>query len=323
MELSKYTPLVSVIMPVYNGEKSCGRAIKSVINQTYRHIELIVINDGSTDGTLDIVRESACNDSRIVVVDQKNSGVSAARNRGLQEATCEFVVFIDADDYMDEFCIEKMLNSISRENSDIAICGYNSVNSDGRIISQYIHEGKTLKDIIENIVETNNINYLWNKMYRKDHISDLFNTTKMMGEDLEFNIRYFLHVNSISIVQDALYNYVVDSEGSLTKNSKLVWDAIASDWTCLNLLIDKDVDPGVINDKMMKHIFYIIQQQESQAKVKKLLYDIYSNGALRGLIAESNYGKSKFKIISLLIGAQAAGVLFWGSRIKNRIKKIL
>ncbi len=323
MDISINAPMVSVIMPVYNGEKSCGRAIKSVQDQTYKKIELIVINDGSNDLTLEIVSKLAKDDSRIIVVDQINSGVSGARNRGLQKAVGDYIVFIDADDYMEDTFIEKMLDIIRYENTDVAMCGYRNLSSAGNTSLQYAFKGDDFSDTLSRIVGSNNINYLWNKMYRKDHISHFFNTDKMMGEDLEFNVQYFMNVNSISIIQDALYNYVVDSEGSLTKNSALVWNAITSDWYWLNKLIDKGVKAQVVNDKIISHIFYIIQQQSSRTLVKELLNDIARNKSLCDLIEKSEYGNFKFQIIGLLISKQAAGALFWGARIKNRLKYLL
>ncbi|MBQ9591129.1 MAG: glycosyltransferase [Butyrivibrio sp.] len=319
--MKKNVPIVSVIMPIYNGEKSCKRAINSVLQQTYKYIELIVINDGSKDGTLEIVQKYADTDSRIIVVNQPNSGVSVARNHGLEKCSGDYIVFIDSDDYMESEFVESLLKVILRDNSNIAMCGYNNLYSDGRKVQKNPFSGETMKDTLESIVSSNDINYLWNKMYRRELITHAFNIEKRMGEDLEFNVWYFLNVNSISIVENALYNYTVDSEGSLTKNEELLWDAIVSDWSNLNNLCNIGIDAEVINDKMLSHIFYFVQQQTSLLSVKHLLDRIDSNKSLKKLIVESNYRKIQYRLLRFLIDKHANLVLFLGANIKNKLKK--
>ena len=112
---------ISIIIPVYNVEKYLHQCLNSVINQTYKNLEIICINDGSKDNSLIILNEYLQKDNRIVIVNQKNSGVSSARNKGIRLSTGDFISFIDSDDYLDLNVYEKCVQRIIRDNSDIII----------------------------------------------------------------------------------------------------------------------------------------------------------------------------------------------------------
>jgi len=128
-------PLVSVIIPVYNVAPYLREALDSVINQTYQHLEILVIDDGSTDGSSQICDEYRF-DPRIIVFHQENHGLSNARNNGLDVATGEYIAFLDSDDAWHQSFIEDLLATIERTNSDIAMCRYSVQKTDGRLISQ-------------------------------------------------------------------------------------------------------------------------------------------------------------------------------------------
>ncbi len=112
---------ISIVIPVYNVEKYLHQCLKSVINQTYKNLEIICINDGSKDNSLNILNEYLKKDNRIIIVNQKNSGVSSARNKGIRLSTGDFISFIDSDDYLDLNVYEKCVQRIIRDNSDIII----------------------------------------------------------------------------------------------------------------------------------------------------------------------------------------------------------
>lgn len=316
-------PLVSVIMPVYNGEAYCERSIKSILNQTYRQIELIVINDGSKDSTADIIGKLAESDSRIVAITQENSGVSAARNRGIVEAKGDYIAFVDSDDFMIDSFVEKMLKAIVCDQSDVAVCGYKNVYSDGRKTERLLSVGKDTTEIIEEIITTNMINLIWNKLYKKDLIHNLFNVDKLMGEDLEFNIQYFMNVHSVSIVNEALYEYTHDSAGSLTKNENLVWNAVAEDWTCLNELQRRGIDSAVIDNKMFSYLLYIIERQDSRDAVKKVLDFVSDNDRLKDLIGSGDFHSITHKIARIMVNHKADGLLFGMYSLKKKMKSLI
>ncbi len=115
-------PKVSVIIPVYNTEKYLRQCLDSVINQTLTDIEIICVNDGSTDNSTNILNEYANNDSRIIVLSQKNSGAAIARNNGINNAIGDYLYFIDSDDYVDTTFLEKMYSKSLKYNADICLC---------------------------------------------------------------------------------------------------------------------------------------------------------------------------------------------------------
>ena len=116
---------ITVIIPVYNGEKTISETLESVLKQTYNNFEIVIVNDGSTDTTQVILNDYAEQDSRIKVISQKNSGVSAARNNGIVHSEGKYVCFLDADDMYSKTFLEKMYEKITKNNMDICYCGYN------------------------------------------------------------------------------------------------------------------------------------------------------------------------------------------------------
>ena len=116
--------LLSVIVPIYNEEKFLPECLNSIVNQTYKNLEIIVVNDGSKDKTLDIIESIAKDDPRIIVINQENQGVSAARNNALKGVDGDFVMFVDSDDWLDLDTCEVLIKEAVKENADIVMCGY-------------------------------------------------------------------------------------------------------------------------------------------------------------------------------------------------------
>lgn len=116
-------PLISVIIPVYGVEKYIAQCLESVINQTYKNLEIIVVNDGTKDRSAEIAKKYAAQDSRIKVYDFENGGISVARNRGLEIATGDYISYIDSDDWLDKRMYETLLKSAIQNNADMVKCG--------------------------------------------------------------------------------------------------------------------------------------------------------------------------------------------------------
>ena len=134
-------PLISIIVPVYNVESYLKRCIESILNQTFRDFELILVNDGSTDNSEIICKEYALKDERIKYFYQRNKGVSEARNKGIDNSSGEYIQFIDSDDYVDENFLEIVVNRFKRDNSDIVFIGFYNEYNNGEIYkSKYYKE---------------------------------------------------------------------------------------------------------------------------------------------------------------------------------------
>jgi Glycosyltransferases involved in cell wall biogenesis len=132
--------LVSIIIPVYNCEKYLDKCLGSVIAQSYRKLEIIVINDGSKDNSGQIIQEYADNYANILPINQTNSGVSAARNNGIEKASGEYLLFVDGDDYLEAEYVKKLVEAAQKNASDLVICGCTMVDQEGKVIRELIPE---------------------------------------------------------------------------------------------------------------------------------------------------------------------------------------
>ena len=220
----KYKPKVSIILPAYNAEKYIAKTLESLLTQTLKEIELICINDGSKDGTLKILRDFEKKDERIKIVDKKNEGVWKARIDGISVTNGEYTAFMDADDYVENTFLEELYKSITKNNADIAICGFSRIDEKTKkILSQemkydenkIIEKGKNFEEVIS--INT----ALWNKLYKTEilkQIEDLKNPPRIL-EDMMFLSMVYQKTNKISFVDKYLYNYMV-IEGSAMNTLK-------------------------------------------------------------------------------------------------------
>lgn len=213
-------PLISIIIPVFNAGKYLTRCIESVINQDYTNLEIIIVNDGSTDNSLDIIEHYAMSDGRIKVVNKLNSGVSDTRNAGLNKSSGELIGFVDADDYIEKDMYSKLLNALLKTNADVVACGYRQefkdyhydiateqdyeVSGTAKILSTYLRQ-----DIRSGIGDGN-----WNKLFKKSVIKDVRYPKYAYGEDILFQERVFENCNKIICISDILYHYVMNNDSA-------------------------------------------------------------------------------------------------------------
>lgn len=183
------TELISVIIPVYNVEKYLNQCIESIINQTYKNLEIILIDDGSTDNSGEICENYSKKDPRIKVIHQKNSGVSSARNKGIDIATGKYINFIDSDDYIEEDMIEYLYGLLQQENADISMCSAYDV-YDKKIIftaKKNIYLTMNSHDAYYYMLQPKYFGIgIWNKLIAKELFkSDRFPVGRKNGEELE------------------------------------------------------------------------------------------------------------------------------------------
>lgn len=208
---------VSVIMPAYNASQTIGRALESLRNQTYQDIEIIIVNDGSTDGTLEVIQEIARMDSRIVIVNQSNSGPGFARNAGLNKAGGEFVYFMDSDDTIDTDLIYTCVDYMTESNLDLLVFGFSisdehAVEVENVSFDDYLVTNKeelALAYVPNFLMSRHGNGFLWNKFYRRDIIEDnsiRFGTDNIMEDEL-FNLDYIHHVSRCRFIGETFYNY--------------------------------------------------------------------------------------------------------------------
>jgi len=220
--------LISIIVPIYKVENYLERCLNSILKQTYINLEIILIDDGSTDSSGSICDNYSKKDKRIVTIHNENQGVSASRNNGLNIANGKYITFIDSDDFVSENYIEELYKMITLNNADMAIIGNDEQYNDGIIkmnkkLKVTINAEKTIKKILE---EKYISSVCWGKMYKKTLLDDIkFDTNINIGEDFKFIIEVLDKANKISIdTKQNLYHYKM-TENSVTKqkNRKNDW----------------------------------------------------------------------------------------------------
>ena len=195
--------MVTVIIPAYNSEKYIGRCIKSVLGQSFQDFEILVIDDGSTDGTGEVVKEFARLDERVIYKKQKNIGVAKTRNKAVGRARGEFVAFMDNDDFVDSDYLEKLL---PRKGEDVVISGFKRPDENGKIMTQMQLEDTEWSKFMNPTP--------WAKIYRRDFIVDnkLEFLDNNIGEDVYFNLVAMLTARKVRILDYVGYNWFYNRE---------------------------------------------------------------------------------------------------------------
>ena len=209
-------PLVSVIIPAYHVEKRLGKCVESVCAQTWENLEILIIDDGSTDGTGRVADEWAAKDARVRVEHQANAGVSAARNRALDMAAGEWVRFVDADDWLPPDSIEKLLRRVERERSDLVMAGYeHQVGELCHVFNLAKRDDTVSCEAYLAFLNPNANSFfcgaLWNKLFRRELIERAgarFESGLGYGEDFLFVCAYLTEAKRISFSTDVVYRYV-------------------------------------------------------------------------------------------------------------------
>lgn len=183
-------PLISIIVPVYNSEQHLVRCIESILNQTYTNIEVILVDDGSKDKSGDVCNYYESLDQRVSALHIENSGVSIARNAGLDKALGQYIGFCDADDFYDPTMIEELLAELIHTKSDIAICGYTNIYESGKKMESLLGKDNTFNSekLMYSIISDDNIGgFVWNKLFSSRIVKNVaFNEKLEICEDVNF-----------------------------------------------------------------------------------------------------------------------------------------
>lgn len=219
--------MISVIVPVYKSEKTLQHCVESLLAQTNKDFEILLIVDGPPDNSGVLCEKLAKTDSRIRVINQENQGVSKARNRGITEARGEYIRFVDSDDFVDEDSNEILLQAMLTTDADLVVAGYHHLYF-GRDI---VKLPKTGCYEFDSMSEDNRIEFLdlykkgflnmpWNKLYKKELIQKQFPTDLNLGEDLLFNQAYILQCKKCVSVTAPVCNYIQDDRGTTLSTKK-------------------------------------------------------------------------------------------------------
>ena len=216
-------PKISIIVPVYNVEKYLNKCLNSLINQTFKDIEIILINDGSTDNSEKIIKEYMKKDKRIILLSKENGGQGSARNVGIRNSKGEFIMFVDSDDYVDLSICEKLYNNSIMNNSEIVFCNYTMVNENYEII-QNVSKSVTKQDIIKQFMINESgpcCKIIKAEILKKN---ELYFPIIKAYEDIGIVPAWALFASKISFVNENLYYYLIRQGSTMNQvkyNEKL------------------------------------------------------------------------------------------------------
>ena len=220
IEMRNQTDLISVIVAAYNIADYIKRGIDSIRSQTYQNLEIIVVDDGSTDATGDICDSLALKDARVKVIHKENGGPAQARNVGIAQAKGSYFGFVDGDDWIDPDMYEKMLGTLKEQDADIAICRYRQVHKtyteDLSVDRTIVFEGQeALQYYVQETKEYAIQNAAWNKLYKREILTGITFPVGKWYEDIMFATMALARAKRCVYLDTACYNYIIDREGSI------------------------------------------------------------------------------------------------------------
>jgi glycosyltransferase involved in cell wall biosynthesis len=262
------SPAVSIVIPVYNGERYLEQCLESVCNQTLKNIEIIAVNDGSTDSSRDILQEYRQRYSNLIIIDQEKAGASAARNKGMECAKGDYIGFVDADDWIDPMMFEEMYSSATKENADIAVCCVRRCSNQKKasggmdlfFFEQY-REGFHWRDVINKIPSLRA--YSYNKIYRRNLLTEnriTFPDIRIHTDNL-FMYASVTAADKIVCINKAFYNYRIHGDGQLTVQAD---DRVFDVFKTYELLEDYLKEKGIYGE---------LKEQVTKRKLEEYLRD--------------------------------------------------
>lgn len=306
--------MVSVIIPVYNGEKYLKRCLESVINQTYANIEIIVINDGSKDKSLSIIEEYKKKDNRIILINQENMGVSASRNNAIKMCSGQYTMFVDCDDWLEQNMVEKMVEIIKQENVDAVRCNYyrnyldgtekNREKYDTVVTNKILNRDEIKENILIKIINGKLPAYIWLLIVKTEILKKIkpFNINLAMMEDTIFYIDMLTKINSFYIINDCLYHYFCNndsaskSSNNYLRNFKNILLVNSIEKKYLEMLDCNDCfykEMYTTHAKMIENICYNIFKTNNKSYTMKCFYDIVKNEEVKTIFNNSNLKELK------------------------------
>jgi glycosyltransferase involved in cell wall biosynthesis len=245
---------ISIIVPMYNASKTFDRCIGSILNQTYKNFELILVNDASTDNTLELAYKCANYDDRVIVIDNPHGGVSKTRNKGLSVATGDYIQFVDADDDIEPNMLEVLLKAALENDADIVSCAFNHpsiVNYAGNQIfdmTNVVDQMRFYQCTFACVVP-------WNKLFKRTVITNYFDEEVAFNEDDLFCLANMFNAKRAITISDVLYNYYVPPKASIDETSCInnmakqenFWETKKTFWYMRNNLLPKVLDVVLAN----------------------------------------------------------------------------
>lgn len=335
---------ISIIVPIYNSERFIADCIESLINQTYQNIEIILIDDGSSDNSYEICKKYQSLDSRIILISQVNSGVSIARNKGIKVATGQHIMFVDSDDYVDKRLCELLISRNKESRNDMVFCSYSRVNIKSKEINKLPRYNmrnniSSLQDLGGSNFSFFYLNLYFNspvcKLYRSELVENItFNSELSLGEDLLFNLDFLEKCDKISFVNEALYFYRIGEQNSLSsKNYKNRLEMVKMIFDKSQISFRKLFKENY-NENLVKVNYFIevclsikkmlsstaLTDKEKMAFLETFLYSEQMREIAYLKVDCWSYLPMQYKLFYVLLSQKALRTLFYVTRIFNFIK---
>ena len=312
--------LVSIVVPVYNREKYLDRCLTSLINQTYKNLEIILVDDGSKDKSGEICDRYALIDDRIITIHQKNGGVSKARNTGIDAAHGKYIAFVDADDFISENMYELLVSAAEENASNQVCCNAFDVLENKTIEVKHFFDDNCVKgneEVFSQLIKSLLIpecadnkalllQQIWNKLYLRKLVEKYnirFDTELRYAEDWLFNINFYRYADNVKFISDHLYYYFRPTEESLSKT--FVWESF--DNTVKLRKIERTWFPDFCPEE--KYNILILDKQIHYLKsyvtyngykhFKKCTQYLYNHNELKAVYHNTASFPSKFKIANM------------------------
>ena len=302
--------LISIIVPVYNVEKYLNKCIESIINQTYKNLEIILIDDGSTDNSGEICDEYRNKDKRIIVIHKKNGGLSDARNVGIDNANGKYISFIDSDDYVEENYIELLYNTINQYDADMSIASHKVI-YEKNIIDR--STGKKFcaapKKILEMLLYDNGIDTsAWGKLYKRELFKDIKFPKGRLFEDSATTYKLIDKSKKIAVYSKPVYNYIIRNNSiSNEKFSEKKLDLITSTKEMTEYIKTKYPELNKACNRRLMYAYLSTLTQLAKSKVKNIKIQKELMGYIcknrREILKDKNIPKrDKIGLISTILG---------------------
>lgn len=337
---------VSVVVPIYNAGKKLEKCITSILSQTFADFELILVNDGSPDNSLEICEKYRDRDSRIVLINKKNEGSVIARETGLKASTSEYIMFVDADDWVDKNIIMFLYNESIANNADISVCDTYKVVGNGKLIkwrtqSIFFESDKvyTKEDVKKNLVTSYFHGHsfpasLFAKLYRRDLLltsGSYLNRIRYLGDDLFYNLEVFLKADRVKVFNYPLYYYRIG--GLTSKYMPYLFDDMTSGYQIQKEVINEHFGDSQKHlngiSVMLLNTFKtclqnLFQGNLSNKEIKEKIFEYTKNGNVR--ICLSNEASIKCFSEDYLSGIRNSNVdylyqLGYSMHVKSKFKK--
>lgn len=303
--------LVTIVVPVYKVEKYIDRCIKSILNQTYKNLEIILVDDGSPDNCGKICENYAQKDKRIKVVHKENGGLSDARNAGISISNGKYISFIDSDDYIDPEYIELLYKTIKKDKSDMAISSHKVIYENGTVLEKATKEESILKpkEVLKRILYDDGIDLsAWAKLYKIELFKEIRYPKGRLFEDAATTYKLVDKCEKISIISRSTYNYIIRGNSITNVNfSEKKMDLIISTEEMCNYVKKKYPDLEEATNRRLMYAYLstltqLVKSNEKNENAEKKLYGYIKQNS-KMILRDKNVPKrDKIAIISTKFG---------------------